>query len=205
MPCRTNICAALRNKDTVLGAKTLSTFASVYQVHRSLQGEKDARLTAAFEELSQLPEVRVDALADDPGCQPTFDLVCNYASRLKQRYAGTADSAATKFLWLRFRAPIRIYDSRTWRWLTKHDPKLKEVDEEKNIEVWYPRFYEAWGKAYREKQKQRLVTDACERLSCLNYLTDVSHDQQGLLSSWITSNWFHERVLDRYMLLHADE
>ena len=93
-------------------------------------------------------------------------------------------SAVTKFLWLKLKAPIRIYDSQARRALG-----TSEND--------YAAFYAAFTAKLINVRGE--IEDACSRLSdVLSYsATPTAAPEQ--IRSLTSQSWFRERVLDIYL------
>ena len=96
-------------------------------------------------------------------------------------------SATTKFLWIKFRKPIIIYDSRARKALS-----LNTLD---NDYYNYNDYYEKWKNEF-EINKESIV-EVCSKLTDVamyatkpdkNYIEKISKEE-----------WFYERVFDIYL------
>lgn len=114
-----------------------------------------------------------------------FDVLANAQQRISSEYGQrNVLSLTTKFLWLKFKSPVRIYDrqARTALGTAGGD---------------YPAFHHAFSKRYAECQEQ--VEKSCANLvSAVSYSVQPSIDRREL-KSLVMSSWFRERVLDIYL------
>ena len=93
-------------------------------------------------------------------------------------------SATTKFLWLKVKSPIRIYDQQARKALGTKDKDFIS-------------FNEAFTIRYAECEEE--IIDACSKLkSILSYSVrpDIKHEE---LDKLVSEPWFRERVLDIYL------
>jgi hypothetical protein len=111
------------------------------------------------------------------------------ARDLKGKYGVTALSAATKFLWMRFRSPVIIYDSVVSGWLCKNCGYKDNG---------YADYCRLWSSGYREHEEQ--IQQACAELKDIKKFTRAYHVSDERLSEWTASQWFMERVFDHSML-----
>jgi hypothetical protein len=168
--------------DPVVGRKTLIEAANYYRVIRTFKRSQESdRLQDAYQELS------------GTGFLSRSDVtktVCEFAKSLKEKYGLFALSAASKFLWMRFRSPIVIYDSLVRNYLGQRQSEFSD-------EV-YKSYYLAWRTKYEENHER--VREACGCLIAIKKFTRASGIEDEKLFEWTTSEWFMERVFDHYML-----
>lgn len=174
--------------DLAAGAKTMVEVATYYSVARTLpriEDQEEYRLGTAYKELRAIEYIPDGEVANT---------VCTYAEKLKCVYGHTALSAASKFLWMRFRDPIIIYDSITLQWLHSN----KEFDKKK---CEYAPFLDAWLAAYAKVEGG--IREACCDLRGIKrfILREVSDDE---LFACTSSSWFMKRVFD-YSMTYAPE
>ena len=167
------------------GSKTLVDVATYYRVIRTLKVQSEpVRLQAAYKALSTIKK---------PSPQEVVGTVCDFATELKNTgYGGVALSAASKFLWMRFRDPIKIYDSLTAAYLADgrgFDYKT------------YESFYDAWQSNYQPNEEE--IRAACEELINIKKFTLAAEIEDKELAEWTGSKWFLERVFDHYMQCDA--
>lgn len=94
-------------------------------------------------------------------------------------------SLTTKFLWLKLRSPIIIYDSRVRRALGAQDGDLGD-------------YYLKWQRCFARYQSQIMTT--CSKLpECHLYVFDQSIGTIAYLQEIAMQDWFHKRVLDVYL------
>jgi hypothetical protein len=116
-------------------------------------------------------------------------LVGKLATALQGENRSRPTSAATKFLWLKFKSPIIIYDARAWTALQRIE---KFSQDELN---GYPTYYNAWRKAYNKAEGD--IRKACgELVQVRNFTYCPTSDE---ISSLVSAQWFHERVFDMFL------
>jgi len=94
-------------------------------------------------------------------------------------------SGTTKFLWLKMKHPIIIYDS-----------QAKKALEIENNE--YEAFYTKWRDEYKKHENE--IIDVCNKLENLyEYLPTQRENLQKDISAISSETWFHERVFDIYL------
>lgn len=138
--------------------------------------ETDGRYQAVLEALSEV---------HDATEANTVEVVEALRQTVSNAYGGrNVLSATTKFLWLKLKAPVRIYDSQARCALG-------------TAENDYRAFYAAFTKKFMAARHE--IEHACLRLSeVLSYSAapTMSREQINALTSQI---WFKERVLDIYL------
>jgi len=175
----------------------LCKFAHQYGVDRNFKKENDVpRLGRVWDALQSIPR------PEDENYDEAKQSVAELAERLEAAYGQNAWSAASKFLWIRFRSPIIIYDMKTWGWL-KREGKLGSFRDWKSA---YYGFCDVWRTEYQKREGEIRV--ACEGLlDVREYLPPVGVIGGKLvgipdaeLEAIVLSGWFRERVFDDYML-----
>ncbi|MBI4483883.1 MAG: hypothetical protein HY652_13475 [Acidobacteria bacterium] len=106
--------------------------------------------------------------------------------RISAEYGGREVlSLTTKFLWLRVRSPVIIYDSQVRRAV---GTRLGDIDE----------YYSRWREKF--KQYAQEIDAACDSLSSIR---DYSIDPEVVSAEYIaetaSQQWFKGRVLDVYL------
>ena len=174
---------AFETQDAVSGTsgrECLVEFATYYGVIRTLRVTAEAfRLQGAYEALCA---TRIPRGAD------VVEMVCEFARALGDRYGALPLSAASKFLWVRFRSPVVVYDMLVsdglhLRYGYKYDG--------------YPNYYKIWTTSYRENEER--IREACNELNAIKKFTLASEVPQKDLSELISRQWFMERVFDHAM------
>ncbi len=94
-------------------------------------------------------------------------------------------SLTTKFLWLKIKQPILIYDSQARIALGTEDGKLQP-------------YYERWRQEFRRSQDE--IKKVCSKLSNLNlYVADQEVGKKDYITKVACKEWFQERVFDIYL------
>jgi hypothetical protein len=163
------------------GRKTLVDVATYYRVIRSFKVTSEPfRLQAAYEALSRIAP---------PSHANVVETICKFAEDLAKTYGVVPLSAASKFLWMRFRSPIVIYDSLVCDYLQKKKCGF-------NYEG-YPTYYPAWLNEFHKNHER--IQEACQELRSIKKFTLASGIEDTKLSEWTASEWFMERVFDHSM------
>jgi hypothetical protein len=164
------------------GADSLCVFAKSYGVMRTFNTiEEEPRLNAAYGALRETT------------CPIESDLVSkveNFAETLRKFYGKVPLSAASKFLWIRFRSPVIIYDSIVWKYLCDNYG-LKDAD-------GYTGYCRIWKRKFADYEED--IRAACAELKDIKTFTAASDVSDGDLEQWTSSQWFRNRVFDSYML-----
>jgi hypothetical protein len=123
------------------------------------------------------------------------DKVIDLANEFKNKYGKNAVSAASKFLWLRFKSPIVIFDSRAVSWLRANGYKVP-------YSGGYREYREHWVAAYTDHKKE--INEACKGLVKLrNY--SLAYEMPVKSVEKITkTTWFKERVFDKYLWFNSN-
>ena len=138
--------------------------------------EVNGRYQSILEVLNEISDVNLDNVVD---------VVSEVQEQISGHYVGrNVLSATTKFLWLKVKSPIRIYDKQARKALGTKDKDFIS-------------FNEAFTIRYAECKKE--IKDACSNLkSILSYSVrpDMKHEE---LDKLVSQPWFCERVLDIYL------
>lgn len=133
----------------------------------------------------------LDVLADVNPIQFTQhvpDQILAVHERLRQALGKNVLSLTTKFLWLKLKSPIVVFDSQARRAL-----KVREGSPEIYIE-----YYDKWQSLFQ--QKRPAIAFACSLLPNLGRFTArPGVATPDYLQSLVSQQWFHERVLDVYL------
>jgi len=167
-------------------AKTLVKFATEYGVIRTLKvKEGEPRLGAALNALDAIEQPKQSNVVEE---------VERLAKKLGDEYCvGRIPlSAASKFLWIRFRSPVIICDKLAAAWLHRH------ADYADNSYSTYADYYQSWQFAYGRYEEQ--IREACVDLIRIKKLTLAIDESDKAVIEWTSSRWFQERVFDFYML-----
>jgi len=162
------------------GAKCLVEAATYYGVIRTLRKNQDEefRLVRAYKALQRV------SIFDEEDLAQTVE---SLARELGQ--SNMAWSAASKFLWMRFRSPVIIYDSIVDKWLYDHSDYKDDT---------YANYCKFWLEKYREYSPQ--IGEACAELNSVKKFTLIPNVPDHILAGWINNEWFRQRVFDHAML-----
>ena len=175
---------ALTNGDSAQVLHALSVAVKFFQVARNLPRKYDVdrgqkRYEPLLHEFQKLPSAH-DFEYD------YVDQVDQFQKHIGAQYGGRSlISLSSKLLWLRYRDPFIIYDSRVRKALG-----VASAD--------YGEFASKWLKCF-EAHRSRIVS-VCNTLpSILRYLAAQSADMEEEVGTVISKPWFHRRVLDIYL------
>jgi len=145
--------------------------------------------------LSILEELGNDKFTSLMSYEKVCKRVLEIKSEISKKYSSNDKernliSATTKFLWLKYKSPIVIYDSRAVRAITEMSGDLKVKD--------YKTFYDKWKEEYKNNQPD--IKKACNRLYDIeDFLPDRECEPLRNIKDWTSKPWFHERVFDIYL------
>jgi hypothetical protein len=161
--------------------------AKYYGVARNFATLQEERLDAALAALDRssgaLTEGTVDAT------------VCDLAAAFQVEYGKNAISAASKFLWLRHKSPVVIYDGRAVRCLRCSGDRFQSWD--------YKAYRREWRRQFNEHEAP--IRSACRELIRVRDFSLAHLMPDDVLASLVASNWFHERVFDKFLWWNADD
>jgi hypothetical protein len=123
------------------------------------------------------------------------ETVMSLASQFQKHFGKFNLSAASKLLWLTFRTPYIIYDTRTVAALRSLGCEFDNKD--------YTRYYGAWHSSYDQHKLE--IERAAERLTTLEPFFTTWHDSEDSLRAVTSQLWFHERVFDNYLWEMGDD
>lgn len=166
------------------GIEKLVEVANYYRVMRTLKTQTNPRekmrLADAYELLLQVehptassPVEQVEALKRDLG----------------RVYGNQPLSAASKFLWMRFRSPVIIYESLAARWLKKNSVYRDGS---------YSNYCQNWREQYEKHEDS--IRNACGDLVNVKTFTLAADLPDREIVELTSNTWFRERVFDHYML-----
>jgi hypothetical protein len=163
------------------GTKCLVEVSKYYSVARTLRdiGE-DCRLKAAYDALQK---------TEPPEDGDVVTKVESFARVLGGIYGVVPLSAASKFLWMRFRNPVVIFDSVVSGWLNRNCGYKYDG---------YSTYHKIWSGKYREFENQ--IRLACDELKSIKKFTLADQESDETITEWTSSRWFAERVFDHFML-----
>ena len=159
--------------------------ASYYQVGRRFPKKKDGserlgkaldRLDAGLHQAGTLTEKNVD------------EVVTTLADKFNVAYEnGIEISAASKFLWIRNKAPVVIFDARASACLLRLGATLDGK---------YAKYRGEWLRCLA--QREEIIRTTCNDLLELKKFSPDAETEENLMVT-VTSRWFHERVFDKFL------
>lgn len=163
---------------------------SASQIRDALKYYKIARNFKGLKEDEVAANVSTELLKVD-GCSGIYsENVKDLASRFKKSCGQYNLSAASKLLWLRYRSPYLIYDSRAVTALHRMGNKFKNADYTLYCEVWRREF---------EKRSNEISLAAHGLVNLPRKYTAAFTLTDDYLTKIIDSEWFIERVFDIYL------
>lgn len=179
-----NFCEALEGHNEAVKLRALTEAAAFYRVARNLP--------KAYDVEKGIPRYKPVLDAIDALAPITFQeaqlipSIMDIMSQISQRYGGRGVmSLTTKFLWLKMKSPIVIYDSQARKALGTNPG---------DIRAYYSRWREQFNSSCNE------INAACASLPIVHEYSvapDVATPQyiEGIASQ----PWFKERVFDVYL------
>jgi len=119
--------------------------------------------------------------------------VCGLATAFKARFGNYAVSAASKFLWLRRRSPVVIYDGQAAECLWAHGGMFAPSD--------YPAYRREWRKQYSENRAS--IASACSELTRVRDFSLADLMPDSAFADLTSAEWFYERVFDKFLWWNA--
>jgi hypothetical protein len=169
------------SKKEKLGA--LKSAGGFYRVARNLPSEFDEKI--GYERYEPVLEI-LDSVSQKQFVKNPVSKIQEIEKEISKKYGGRGVlSLTTKFLWLKIKSPIKIYDS-----------QAKIAVESKNGNLFG--FYENWTKDFTKKKIQ--IEQACSKLPELHlYAVDQSIATKRYIQEVSSQTWFHERVFDIFL------
>lgn len=174
-------CEALASSDTDAQREALVAAGGYFRVARNLPTKYETdrsleRYEPVLKILNDLAPVTLDNV---------MDVVNDARQHISSEYGQRSVlSLTTKFMWLKVKSPVRIYDRQVRIALG-------------TLEGDYLAFNTAFTAQYAEYQEE--IEKACDNLGNVISYSVRPNLQQGSLESLVSSLWFRERVLDVYL------
>lgn len=122
---------------------------------------------------------------DNLNLDNVVDVVNDVQTSISENYGNRQVlSLTTKFLWLKFKAPVRIYDTQA---------RISLGTQENN----YNAFHEAFSLYYEDKESE--IVGACNRLKNVTTYSVSPNMSHKDVENIVSKQWFRERVLDMYL------
>ncbi|MGA7564272.1 MAG: hypothetical protein WBW55_13780 [Desulfobaccales bacterium] len=176
-------CQALANGNKSEKLDALKSAGSFYKVARNLPSKYDEkkeleRYAPVFEIIDPL---RRDQFENDPVKQ-----IREIEKRIAEKYGNKSLlSLTTKFLWIKIKQPILIYDSRAMDALGTESGDLEA-------------YYKKWREEFKANQKE--IVEVCSKLADMNkYALNQEVGTKKYIMEISNKTWFHERVFDNYL------
>lgn len=126
-----------------------------------------------------------DSLSSEKHKDP-IALVNNVSEHISKSYGGTGTlSLTSKFLWIKFKSPIVIYDSQAKKALN-----FKDNDYKSYFDCWTQEFH-------NNKDKIQSALKSLHRMH--NYTVNTMIGTRQYIQRLTQEKWFHERVFDYYL------
>lgn len=177
------------NNDDDKKLTALKNAASFYRVARNLPSEFDvkkglARYQPVLEILDTVNQNQFSN-SNNNNNKPVKKIL-DIEKTISQKYGNRRVlSLTTKFLWLKIKQPIIIYDSQARIAL-----ELKTDD--------LQAYYNKWHKHFEKHKNQ--IKEACSKLPELHlYTADKEAGTPKYIKEITTKSWFHERVFDIFL------
>lgn len=135
----------------------------------------------------------LDAMGDSIADENVDAIVCELADTFRSVYGNYNLSAASKFLWLRHRAPVVIYDSRVIQYLNKGCESRLGPDYAKYRTEWLSQF----------AKREACIRSACTELVRVKEFSLAHAKSDEDFTSLIGNSWFHLRVFDTFLWWNA--
>ena len=156
--------------------------AKYYKVTRTLPViNEERRLGRALE--------AIDAINNQITEETVGTVVCDLERTFKRVYGKNALSAASKFLWIRHRSPVVIYDGQACTTLKRLGAKFNHAAYTSYRREWLTHF----------AMHEPAIRAACAELHRVKFFSlarDMSDDEVAAITA---ERWFHERVFDKFL------
>jgi hypothetical protein len=178
-----NFCEALQGHDEAGKLKALADAAAFYKVARNLPKAHD--VGEGILRYKPVLDV-IDALDPSTFQEPRLIRSIEHVrSQISERYRGRGvTSLTTKFLWLKMKSPIIIYDRRARRALRTEPDDLEE-------------YYSRWRKEFNLSCDE--INAACASLPTVHVYSAPDAPTRQSVEGIASQPWFKERVFDVYL------
>lgn len=176
-------CQALSSGDQETKLSALKSAGGFYRVARNLPREFDVK--KGFARYQPVLEI-LDSVSKKQFKGHPVDKILEIKSEISAKYGGrNVLSLTTKFLWLKIKQPILIYDSRARIAVGSNNGGLRA-------------YYEEWHNAFRKHQNE--IKKICTKLPDLHlYAVEQEVGTKKYIKEVSSQSWFHERVFDIYL------
>jgi hypothetical protein len=137
----------------------------------------------------------LDGIGNPVTNEKVDSMVRDLAKRFQLIYGKEAISAASKFLWIRHKSPVVIYDDRAFRCLMSCGSKLGQGE--------YAKYRSEWLKQFNYSDDE--IRLACAELVRVKDFS-LAHDKRDEdVASVVANRWFRERVFDIFLWSNSDD
>lgn len=176
-------CESLSNGSTEEKLSVLKSAGGFYRVSRNLPSEFDEKKgLARYQPVLDT----LDSVCSEHFTNNIVEKIWEIESKISAKYGKRRVlSLTTKFLWLKIKDPILLYDSQARIALGTKDDDL-------------PAYYQKWGEGFEQHEKD--IKKACSQLSDLHlYAVDQRNGTREYIKEVSSNSWFHKRVFDIYL------
>lgn len=174
-------CQALANGDKSEKLAALKSAGGFYKVARNLDSKYEKGLIRYEPVLDIIDPLKPSQFEND-----TVKEIREIEGRLSEKYGNKSLlSLTTKFLWIKIKQPILIYDSRAMDALGTESGDLEA-------------YYKKWREEFKANQKE--IVEVCSKLADMNkYAVNQEVGTKEYIRKISNNTWFHERVFDIYL------
>ncbi len=178
-----NYCLALAGENRGAKLSALKKAGGFYRVARNVPTKYDVKIGLERYEpvLDILDHISPKQFEENP-----VEVILDTEKKISSKYGNRGVlSLTTKFLWLKIKSPILIYDSQA---------RLAVGSKSGNLES----YYQTWLRDFDKHECE--IRSACSKLSSLSlYAVDQSIATKEYIDEVSAQRWFHERVFDIYL------
>jgi hypothetical protein len=176
-------CQALANEKKSEKLTALKNAGGFYRVARNLPSKYDEKkgLTRYEPVLDIIDPLKPIQFENNPVKE-----ILEIEKRISEKYGNkNLLSLTTKFLWIKIKQPIIIYDSQARIALGRENRALEA-------------YYKKWREEFKANQKE--IVDVCSKLPDMNkYAVNQEVGTKEYIREISDKTWFHERVFDNYL------
>lgn len=178
-----NYCLALAGTNRNAKLSALKSAGGFYGVARNVRKEFDEKIgiQRLLPVLNIIDNLSIDQFEKDP-----VKKILEIESQISNKYGNRGVlSLTTKFLWLKLKSPILMYDSQARIAVKSSDGDLAG-------------YYKNWFVEFENHKDE--IQSVCSNLSQLNlYAVDQSIATKEYINKISSNKWFHKRVFDIYL------
>lgn len=178
-----NFCKAFVSRDKTERLETLKKAGSLYRVARNLPRKYD--LEKGYKRYGPVLDI-LDSVDKGAFVESPVKRISEIARKISKKYGDrNVLSLTTKFLWFKFKSPIKIYDSQAKTALGATNGDLSD-------------FYQKWNSEFDMHRGQ--IESACSKLPDLHlFAVDQKIGTREYIQEVSVQQWFHERVFDIFL------